>query len=111
MQAQTPAQGILKINDWGNAKTYQIVCECTDPECTHDLWVEADDHAVTVNIYVTTKTDFWSKGRWRQMWDILTTGYTKHQSTICLSRQVAINYAETLKSAVEVVEEFQKGKK
>lgn len=111
MEPQPPAQGILKINDWGNAKTYQIVCECTDPECTHDLWVEADDHSVTVNIYVTTKTDFWSKSRWRQMWDILTTGYTKQQSTICLPRQVAINYAETLKSAVKDVEEFQKGKK
>ena len=108
MKAQQPAQGILKINEWGDAKVYQVICDCTNPDCTHDLWVEADDHNVTVNIYVTTKTEFWSKSRWRQMWDILTTGYTKQQATICLPQQVAVNYAETLKSAVKDVDEFRK---
>lgn len=108
MKAQLPAQGMLKINDWGDSKVYQVICDCTDPDCTHDLWVEADDHDVTVNIYVTTKTKFWSKSRWRQMWDILTTGYTKQQATICLPQQVAVNYAETLKSAVKDVDEFRK---
>ena len=108
MKAQAPAQGILKTSDWGDAKTYQVICECTDPNCTHDLWVEADDHDVTVTIYVTTKTEFWSKSRWRQIWDILTTGYTKQQTTICLPQQVALNYAETLKSAVKDVDEFRK---
>jgi hypothetical protein len=42
------------------------------------------------------------------MWDILTTGYTKQQATICLPQQVAVNYAETLKSAVKDVDEFRK---
>ena len=108
MKAQKPAQGILKINEWGDSKIYQVVCECTDPDCTHDLWVEADDHSVNVTIYTTTKTNFWSMNRWQHIWSLLTTGYVKQQATICLPCQTAVNYAETLQSAVKDVEEFRK---
>jgi len=111
MQAQTPAQGILKTNSWGDAMSYQVVCECTDPDCTHDIFVEADDHAVAVSIHVTVKSRIWDTSRWKTMWILLTQGYVEYQASIYLPKQTALNYAETLKSAVKDVEEFQKGKK
>jgi hypothetical protein len=108
MKAQTPAQGILKTTEWGDVKTYQVVCECTNPDCSHDLWVEADDHCVTVTIYTKLKSRFWEASRWSTMWTLLTKGYVDYQSSIVLPCQTAVNYAETLKSAVADVEEFRK---
>lgn len=108
MKAQTPAQGILKISEYGDAKVYQVVCECTDPDCSHDLWVEADDHSVTVTIYTKLKSRFWDTSRWSTMWTLLTKGYVDYQASIVLPCQTAVNYAETLKSAVEDVEQFRK---
>lgn len=108
MKAQTPAQGILKTNAWGDVKAYQVVCECTDPDCTHDLWVEADGHSVTVTIYTKVKSRFWDTSRWSTMWTLLTQGHVDYQAHIILPMQTAVNYAETLKSAVADVEEFRK---
>lgn len=108
MKAQKPAQGILKINEWGDSKLYQVICECTDPDCTHDLWVEADDHSVTVTIYTKVKSKFWEASRWSTMWTLLTKGYVDYQASIVLPMQTAVNYAETLQSAVKDVEQFRK---
>ena len=48
LNPQAPAEGILKRSDWGDAITYQVVCECHDANHDHHVWVEADDHRVTV---------------------------------------------------------------
>ena len=61
MKAQTPAEGILKQNDWGDSKVYRVACECSNTDCDHNVWVESDDTGISVNIYVTTRTNFWSK--------------------------------------------------
>jgi ABC-type uncharacterized transport system ATPase subunit len=50
MKAQTPAEGILKTNDWGDSRAYHVVCECGSADCSHNLWVEADDSGVAVII-------------------------------------------------------------
>jgi hypothetical protein len=42
------------------------------------------------------------------MWTLLIKGYIDTQSTVCLKRQGALNYAETLKSAIIDVEDFRK---
>lgn len=108
MKAQAPAEGILKINDWGNSKTYQVICECGDTEHNHNLWVEADETGIEVTLYVNVKSPVWSMNRWKQIWTLLTTGYLTHESTLYMSTQQALNYSETLKTAIKDVDAFRK---
>ena len=108
LQAQTPAQGVLQIKDWGQSQMYRAVCECGDTDCDHVIDVEADDHSVTVTIYTRTRTNFWSRTRWSHLWRLLTQGYTDYETTIMLQEQSALNYAETLKKAVQDVRNFKK---
>ena len=106
MEAQKPAEGILITKDWGDAKIYKIVCECGDCNHSHDVWVEADDHSVTVTIYTQQKTQWWKWNRWQKMWTLLTKGYIKFEADLIMSEQQALNYAETLQSAVKDVKMF-----
>jgi hypothetical protein len=135
MKAQTPAEGILKTNDWGNSKWYKVVCGCGQPDHSINFEVEADECGVNVNTYVTVKTDYWSesvkkrydidnpylqeldwvvKDVWNSLvtrlkltWTVWTKGYVKTESTITMTGQQALNYAETLKSAIDDVKKFQ----
>jgi hypothetical protein len=136
MKAQAPALGILRTNDFGDSKWYQVVCGCGQPDHTLTVEVEADDMGVNVNTYVTVKTDHWSQSvkkrydidsPWLQEWDwfwkdlvngvvtrlkltwaVWTKGYVQTESTIAMSEQQALNYAETLKSAITDVKEFRR---
>jgi hypothetical protein len=136
MKTQTPAEGILKTNDWGNSKWYHVVCGCGQPDHALTVEVEADDMGVNVNTYVTVKTDYWSstvKKRydidspwlqefdwfWKDLvngivtrlkltWTVWTRGYVQTESTITMSEQQALNYSETLKSAIQDVKDFKK---
>ena len=134
MTPQTPAEGILLHKDWGHSRMYHVTCECTCDECTHTVEVEADD-VVTVTTYTTQKTNFWSEAvnvrydidnsllqavhwrivglinglatRLRLTWTLWTKGYVEYQASILMSEQQALNYAETLKSAVNDVKVFR----
>lgn len=110
MKAQTPAEGILKQNDWGDSKVYRVVCECGNSTCDHNVWVEADEHDITVTTYVTLRTNFWSKTRWKNIWTLLTKGYVDYEGCILMKKQQALNYAETLQSAITDVEKFRENK-
>ena len=107
MKAQAPAEGIMKTNDWGDSKVYRVTCNCGASDHDHHVWVEADDHEISVTIYTTNKTNFWSKTRWYHIWTLLTKGYIDSESTVIMSRQQALNYAEILKSAIEDVNTFR----
>lgn len=111
MEAQTPAEGILKRNDWGDAKWYQVPCEC-GCDNHHEVEVEADDCDITVTVHTKVKTNVWTWGglktRVAQTWTLWTRGYLEYEASICLGQQQALNYAETLKSAMKDVEEFRK---
>lgn len=107
MKNQQPAQGILKLNDWGESKWYYVTCECTESDHAHTLEVEADNHSVTVHIHTTVTTKFWQKNRWRQIWDILTKGYAEYEASIILNEQSTFNYANALTSAVNDVKLFK----
>ena len=111
MIVQTPAEGIMKTNDWGDSRVYRISCNCSDENHNHNMWVEADDHDITVTIYTTGKTNYWSKTRWYHIWTLLTKGYIDTESTVCLSKQQALNYAETLKNAIVDVDTFRTERK
>jgi hypothetical protein len=67
MKAQAPAEGILKTNDWGDSKTYQVICGCGDTAHNHNLWVEADETGIEVTLYVNVKSPVWSMNRWKQI--------------------------------------------
>jgi hypothetical protein len=108
MKAQTPAEGIMKTNDWGDSKVYRIACNCGDENHNHNMWVEADEHDIIVTIYTTGKTNYWSKTRWYHIWTLLTKGYIDTESSVHMTKQQALNYATVLNSAVDDVEEFKK---
>jgi hypothetical protein len=137
MKAQTPAEGILKTNDWGDSKVYRVACSCGASDHDHHLWVEADND-ISVTIYANAKTNYWSNiveprydikntiyqniywfwtgviNDWYRRitlaWKILSKGYVKYEAVISMNEQQALNYAETLKSAVKDVKEFRKPK-
>ena len=138
MKAQTPAEGILKRNDFGDSKFYQIVCGCGQEYHDHNVEIEADETGVNVNIYAVVKTNYWTDtvekrydidNPWLQefdwfwkdlvnnfvrkvkmTWELWSTGAVTSQTTISLTQQQALNYAETLKSAIKDVETFREAK-
>ena len=107
MNPQQPAKGILLVNDWGTSKMYKAVCECGDNDCTHTIDIEAEDTGIVVTIYTTTRTNFWSKTRWYHIWTLLTKGYIDTEATLIMKKQVALNYATVLQSAIDDVERFR----
>jgi hypothetical protein len=135
MNTQLPAEGILKINDYGNSKWYHVVCGCGQPDHTLTVEVEADEMGISVNTYATVKTDYWSEmvekrydidnpwlqefdwfwkdlvngflTRLRLTWDIWIKGYVRAETTTLMSKQQTLNFAETLKSAITDVEDFE----
>jgi hypothetical protein len=58
-------------------------------------------------VYTKAKTTFWSKTRWRQIWQILTQGYAEMETSVILQEQQALNYAKTLTDAVNDVKMFK----
>jgi len=107
IKLQTPAEGILKTNDWGDSRSYHIVCDCGSDDHSHNLWIEAEDVGITVTIYATVKSPWWSMNRWKQIWTLITKGYLEHQTVLTMSPQTALNYAETLKSSIKDVAQFR----
>lgn len=122
--------------DYGDSKFYKVVCGCGQPDHDLNFEVEAEDIGVTVNTYVTVKTDYWSESlkkrydidnpylqeldwtlkdiwnglvtRLKLTWSVWTKGYVQAETTIVMSEQQALNYAETLKSAIQDVKNFKK---
>jgi hypothetical protein len=111
MKTEVPAKGILKRTEYGDTKSYQVTCECGDPGHDHNVYVEADDYSVTVTVYTTAKSKWWSTNRWTKIWTLLTKGYVEYEADLIMNKQQALNYAEALKSAVQDVEEFRNAKK
>lgn len=99
MIPQTPAEGISIFRDFGDAKLYTIPCECGFADHTHQVWIEADAIGVTVNTTIRLRSSAF-KSRWSYIWSLLTTGCVEVESEIIMNRQQALNYAETLKSAI-----------
>lgn len=136
MKAETPAQGIMKTGDYGDSKFYKVVCGCGQPDHDIDFEVEADETGVNVNTYVTAKTDYWSEAvkkrydinnpYWQELdwtvkdiingfvtrlkltWYIWSDGYIKTETTIAMNEQQALNYAETIKTAINEVKGFRR---
>lgn len=139
MKSQKPAQGILLHRDYGDAMVYEVGCECQDDDHNHKVWIEAEDSGITVTTYTTQKTDWWStpvenfnikienpildwgdqflrrliNGVWirlRLTWNIWVNGYLKYEASIVMNEQTALNYSETLKSALKDVKTFKENR-
>ena len=110
MNPQTPAEGILKQYESGDSRAYQVVCQCGQSDHTHNVWVEADQCNVTVTVYVDVETKWWSTNRIKQIWTLLTKGYLQCETSVLMSEQQALNYAETLKKAIEDVKYFKEAR-
>jgi hypothetical protein len=111
MTPQTPAQGILVHRDYGDAKHYSIMCECTSTDHMQNVWIEAEDAGVTVTIYTQQKSLWWGLNRWQIIWKLLTKGYIETEVSTIMNEQQALNYSQALRSAVNDVAEFRKQKK
>jgi hypothetical protein len=135
MKAEKPAAGILKSSDFGDSKFYKVVCNCGQSDHDIDFEVEASSSGINVSTFVTVKTDYWSEFwpkrydinnsllqeidwfvkdivngfiiRVRLSWMIWTRGYIKSESVLAMDEQQALNYAETLKSAIKDVKTFK----
>ena len=108
MKIQTPAEGILLHRDYGDAKMYTVTCECCSTNCTHNVWVEADETGVTVTTYTQQKTKWWEANRWKIIWRLLTRGYAEYEASIVMTQQQAINYAGVIDQAPADVADFRK---
>ena len=139
MKSQIPAEGILKTNDYGNSKWYKVVCGCGQPDHELDFEIESDECGVSVNTYVIVKTDYWTEtvkkrydidNTWLQefdwawkdivnglvtrlklTWSIWFKGYIKAETTVLMSEQQALNYAETIKHSIEDVKSFREARR
>jgi hypothetical protein len=111
VKPQTPAEGILLHKDYGDAKLYTIPCECCSTDCTHTVWVEADECGIAVTTYTQQKTKWWEATRWKIIWRLLTRGYAEYEASIVMSKQQALNYSDVLKSSIEDVETFRNQRK
>lgn len=136
MKAQNPAEGIMKTGDYGNSKFYKVACGCGQPDHELNFEIEADEHGINANTYVNVKSDYWTETikkrydidnpylqevdwaikdiingfitRLKLTWTVWTKGHIEVQTTIIMSEQQALNYAETIKSAIQDVKDFKK---
>lgn len=138
LKAQQPAEGILLQNDWGDSKLYKISCEC-GCQSEHNLHIEAEESGlIWARIYTKVKTNYWREfwpkrydydstlatwldwtvkdfinglvTRLKLTWTIWTRGYLECEQDIALTKQQALNYSETIKSAIRQVDNFNNSK-
>lgn len=108
LKPQPAAEGILLSRDYGDARQYTVTCECCSTDCTHQVWVEADDTGIAVTTYTKQKTKFWELNRFKIIWRLLTRGYVEYEASIIMTEQQAINYADILNKSTKDVAAFRK---
>jgi len=110
MKPQTPAQGISVDQNFGDAKVFNVECDCSEDLHSIKMWIEINGDRevsdVEVSFYVTTWSPFYLS--WRQklksVYDILVNGVHKQQHQMILSKQAAINLAHCITETVQELE-------
>lgn len=114
MQEQTPAQGILLVNDFGDAKVYHVECDCSSSDHAVKVWIEIDGDTevqdVQVGFFVDMWTPFWDPKftRFKAIWDLLTKGIIRQEHHLILNKQSALNFAATLEREVKALDKKSK---
>lgn len=107
MNAEKPATGITKIQEFSNTVYYRIDCECTSHDHVVDTKIEVqrpwtDGPDISVMFYVTTYNKFpqniWD--RVKQAAAILFTGVNKQEHEILLNQQAAKNWISAVENAI-----------
>lgn len=115
MQAQEPAQGICKVQDWGDARLYHVECDCTCEDHVVQTWVEAEaepDFGVCVTFYVKTWTpaSIASGGLWQRIKkaaNILFKGVDTQEHDIILKEQAALNWISAVENAMNDFKDYK----
>lgn len=112
MKAQKPAQGISLDKDFGDAKVFNVECDCSSDDHAVKMWIEVQrDHDipepdVEVSFYVTTWTPLW--GNWMKrltaVYEILFKGVHKQEHHMLLNKQSAINFAAAIQNTIKEME-------
>lgn len=114
MKAQTPAQGISIANDFGDAKVFNVECDCTSDDHAVKMWIEVqrdkDIPDVEISFYVTTWTPFWNESwsRFKAAYEVMFKGVHKQEHHMILNKQSAINFAHAILSTVDELEAANK---
>ena len=129
MEAQKPAEGILAMKAYRDAKFFRIPCEC-GCEGQIDFSIEVDEDMISTHLFATTKTNYWRQrfnltyeenwmlfalkdfandwyNRLAIVWTALTKGYIETEAWVLMSKQQTINFSETLKDVVKEFDERQ----
>lgn len=126
---QPPADGVLFMNSDNSYREIMVPCTCLSPEHNHIVFVSNDDGVVSVNVYTTVTTNYWSdwikvknniesntlqrvewfiKGLINTIYrklkltkDVWFSTHLEYEADLLLTEQQAINYSAALKTAVE----------
>lgn len=110
IKPQKPAEGISLEKDFGDAKVFNVECDCTSDDHAVKMWIEVqrdrDIPDVEVSFYVTTWTPLWEGfgARLRAVYDILFKGVNKQEHHILLNKQSALNFSYAILNTVKEME-------
>jgi|688.fasta_scaffold1640357_1 hypothetical protein len=114
IKSEFPATGIMKTFDNEDSAAYRIACDCHTSDHDINMWVELDrdEYNINVSFYVESYTPWWNQyfNRFKVIWKLLTTGYFQREHHTILNSQTALNFANTIISEVERLENVKKSK-
>jgi hypothetical protein len=99
MEPQSAAQGIMQTDEFDDALAYKVVCSCGHNAHEHNVWVEIEPDINEISVTVYTRLSS-KQGFWRNIWQLFTKGYIEMETSLLMNRQQALNYSETLRSAI-----------
>ena len=105
MEYEVPAIGISKVSESKTHSTFNVQCDCSDPDHSIMLDIEKEDEFTTLSIYVTTELPFWQKSynRLKIAFQVLFAGQFKSESHLILQEQQAINLAHAILNGINKV--------
>ena len=103
---QPPASGIAQIGKSHSHRAYKVLCECGGVDHALDVWIEVEPHRECDLVELTVYANMWTPvfngmvDRLKAAWNILFKGVHKQEHSILLNHQTALNFAETLNTAI-----------
>ena len=104
----------MLLGNYGNSKMYRVECSCGHPDDSITLDVEAGEDGVSVLLYSTTKSNWYTDSFIKRIankilltWKLWTSGYLQYEAVTTLNKQQALNFAVTIEKAIVDVESFR----
>lgn len=114
---------LMKTNEWDDAVSWRVGCDCGDPEHDMQMWIEYDPKFTTYGFSIEFETSVslnsWMEEKWynkllwriRKAWAILRHGRVEHSATFLLSGDNIGAFEFALKEAKTKFAELVKDKK